>query len=128
VLVLSVAVVVYGLLTPKPSGSTATGPATTEVGTFAGSALIAPYRKADQQMTEVARGLEQDYRARRTEFSPKTRTVIARNLAIIEEAIRLSREALRRDPTDHQAGAMLREMHRKRIELLELAKELPQEL
>ena len=128
VLAISVGVVLYGLITPKPAGHSTTGPATTEVGSFAGSALLAPYRQADELLSGVAQGLEQDYQARRTEFSPKTRTVIARNLAIIDEAIRLSREALERDPTDHRAGSMLREMHKKKIELLELAKELPQEL
>jgi hypothetical protein len=128
VLVVSVAVVVYGLLIPKPAGRSSAGLSTTEVAALGGGQLLAPYRHADEQLTELASGLEQDYRARRADLSPKTRTVIQRNLAIIDEAIRLSREALERDATDYQAGAMLRDMHRRKIELLELAKELPQEL
>jgi hypothetical protein len=128
VLAVSLGVVIYGALSPRPMGPSSNGPSTAEVGSFGGTALIAPYGEVDTQLTEVASGLEQGFRARQVTLSPRVRSAIERNLAIVDEAIRLSREALAADPTNHRAAAMLRDMHRTRIQLLEKANQVPHRL
>jgi hypothetical protein len=128
VLAISVGIVIYGLVSSRPVGPSTAGPSTAEIGSFGGAALIAPYGEVDSQLTEVADGLEDGFRARQATVSPRVRTAIERNLAIVDEAIRLSREAVEADPTDFQAAAMLRDMHRKRIDLLEKANQVPHRL
>ena len=128
VLAIGVGIVIYGLVSSRPVGPSMAGPSTAEIGSFGGTALIAPYGETDTELTEVAEGLEDGFRARQTKLSPRVRTAIERNLAIVEEAIRLSREALEADPTDVRAASMLREMHRTRIDLLEKANQVPHRL
>lgn len=63
--------------------------------------------------------------ARRAELDPATVAVVERNLNVIDEAIRQSREALRRDPASRFLNDQLNNALDKKVELLRAAATLP---
>jgi hypothetical protein len=63
--------------------------------------------------------------ARRDELDPTTVAVVERNLNVIDEAIRQSREALRRDPASRFLNDQLNNALDKKVELLRAAAMLP---
>lgn len=129
-LALSIGLVIYGLMTPQPPGASSghRGPEVNALSPLGSTPLLTTYRRADTQLDEVATGLEIGYEARRSALSPGARVTIERNLAVVDAAIELSRAALEKDPTDQRAAATLRDMQKKKIQLLELANGLPYRL
>ncbi len=63
--------------------------------------------------------------ARRAELDPATVAVVERNLNVIDEAIRQSRDALRRDPASRFLNDQLNNALDKKVELLRAAAMLP---
>lgn len=75
------------------------------------AALEAPYQSASE---EIMATLQE---ARR-QLSPTTVVVLERNLRVIDEAIRESRDALARDPANAALREMLLRGHRQKLDLL----------
>lgn len=70
--------------------------------------------------------LEQEYLGRRDELDPTTIQVVERNLAIIDQAIREAREALRTDPSSEFVSSHLANAMRQKMSLLRQAAALAQ--
>jgi hypothetical protein len=56
--------------------------------------------------------------ARRSSLSPDTRKSVDENLRVIDDALRQVRDALEKDPGNHQLTQMLASTHQKKLDLL----------
>jgi hypothetical protein len=56
--------------------------------------------------------------ARRDHLSPETLKVVDQNLTIIDQALGQVREALRKDPGNHQLTRMLTATHQRKVDVL----------
>lgn len=127
VLVLCVAVVIYGVMMNEPVGRVTEGPATSDVGSLAGSPLLVEYRRSGAHFDRMAGNLEEEIEPRRQRLSPRTRAVIDRNLAVIDAAIHATQQVLAENPRDVRTGMTLQDMQKRRIELLEWARQISSE-
>jgi hypothetical protein len=84
-------------------------------------ALTATERAYDREISQLQALLGE----RRRELDPKTVQVIERNLLVIDEAIRQSREALQRDPASRFLNDQLNNALDRKVELLRSAAMLP---
>jgi predicted anti-sigma-YlaC factor YlaD len=80
----------------------------------------AGYRAEVVELTRV-------YDQARERLAPATREVIERNLAVIEAALRESRLALERDPTNASLETLVHAAYRRKIEFLERASVIDRE-
>jgi hypothetical protein len=110
-----------GPATGQPTTAPATGqrrprtPGATNVG------LTATERAYDREISQLQALLGE----RRRELDPKTVEVIERNLLVIDNAIRQSREALQRDPASRFLNDQLNNALDRKVELLRSAAMLP---
>lgn len=96
----------------------APAPAPTRVGNVSRTSAELAYDREIQQL----KGLLE---ARRAELDPSTVAVVERNLNVIDDAIRQSREALQRDPASRFLNDQLNSALDKKVELLRAAAMLP---
>ncbi|HSK09432.1 MAG TPA: zf-HC2 domain-containing protein [Vicinamibacterales bacterium] len=73
---------------------------------------------ADQHYQNAIAGLEQVWRAEQSTVDPQTAAVLQKNIGIIDQAVRESREALKAQPANEAAQATLFEALRRKVELL----------
>lgn len=91
----------------------------------AGSAALVAFRPTEQEYEGAAEELMVELDSKRHLLSPETVEVIETNLRIIDEAIAESRAALEADPGNADLPGQLSDVHRKKVELLQHAVQLP---
>ncbi len=73
---------------------------------------------ADQHYQKAIAGLEQVWREGQGTVDPETAAVLQKNMGIIDQAVRESREALKTQPADEVARTTLFEALRRKVDLL----------
>lgn len=87
------------------------------------SAFVA-FQPAEQDYQSAIGDLEMVLRTRRNRLAPETVQTLETNLAIIDEAIRQSREALARDPNSAELARMLGDAYDRKLNVLQQAVQL----
>ncbi|HEY2825651.1 MAG TPA: hypothetical protein VGI83_08910 [Gemmatimonadales bacterium] len=88
--------------------------------------LPADARVVEAGYVQAAEDLQQLLASSRVRLAPATVTIIQRNLAVIDRAIRESRDALARDPRNQEAARLLWETYQQKLDLLQRAARLGQ--
>jgi hypothetical protein len=119
--VLAVAVATTLLLyrtpaTPDDHGST--GQAANTAGTDLVSTVETELQLADQHYQKAISGLELVWREGQGTVDPQTAAVLQKNMGIIDQAVRESREALKTQPASEVAQTTLFEALRRKVDLL----------
>ena len=86
--------------------------------------LPAPIRVVEAGYVGAAQDLEQVLASQRTRLAPATIKIVERNLLIIDQAIRESRDALARDPRNPEAARLLWSTYQQKLDLLQRAARL----
>lgn len=90
----------------------------TELG---GAIVLAAYGSAEQEYTAAVDELVTLLEQRRDRLAPETIRVLEENLAIIDAAIRASREALEADPWNPELGRLINAAYEKKMRVLRQA-------
>lgn len=105
--------------TPAPSDDHATaGQAANAAGTDLVSTVETELQLADQHYQKAIAGLEQVWREGQGTVDPQTAAVLQKNMGIIDQAVRESREALKTQPANEVAQTTLFEALRQKVDLL----------
>ncbi len=88
------------------------------------SADVIPANFADAQFDQAVADLEKILVDERDSLDPRTVVVIERNLAVIDEAIRQARAALKADPANTYLNSHLADARRRKLDLLRRATSL----
>lgn len=86
----------------------------------AGTAFAA-FQPAEQEYQKAIGELETALRTRRGELAPATVATLEKNLAIIDQAIAESREALLKDPNSRELAEMLSTVYDQKVQTLQRA-------
>lgn len=119
--ILAVAVVTTLLFyrtAPVDDHAAATGQPANAPGADLVSSVETELQLADQHYQKAIAGLEQVWREGQGSVDPQTAAVLQKNMGIIDQAVRESREALRAQPTDEVAQTTLFEALRHKVDLL----------
>jgi anti-sigma-K factor RskA len=119
--VLAIAVATTLLLyrtTPVDNGAAAGGQAANAGADNLVSSVETELQLADQHYQKAIAGLEQMWREGQSSVDPQTAAVLQKNMGIIDQAVRESREALRTQPADEVAQTTLFEALRRKVDLL----------
>lgn len=117
--VLAVAVTTTLLLyrTPAAPENTAGQPANAAAADLV-STVETELQLADQHYQKAIAGLEQVWREGQSTVDPQTAAVLQKNIGIIDQAVRETREALKAQPADEVAQTTLFEALRRKVDLL----------
>ena len=85
------------------------------------SKLVGPVVAAEQTYLQLASTLVRELDRLRPKMAPETRAIVERNLAVIDAALRESREALAKDPHNHALEELLLSAYRQKIDWLKRA-------
>ena len=89
------------------------------------AAVTRPPASEEVEFVAGAAALSEALASREATLAPRTVAILRRNVAVIDEAIRESREALAQDPSNAVLTALLRATHRQKLDLLQRAVALP---
>ncbi|MBP1634569.1 MAG: putative transrane transcriptional regulator (anti-sigma factor) [Acidobacteria bacterium] len=119
--VLAIAVATTLLLyrtTPAGDRAPAAGQAANAASADLVSSVETELQLADQHYQKAIAGLEQVWKEGQGTVDPQTAAVLQKNMGIIDQAVRESREALRAQPTSEAAQETLFEALRRKVDLL----------
>jgi anti-sigma factor RsiW len=103
---------------PAPAGSMHRG-ATAGAATMSAEAVEAELRAAESHYEKAFQGLEQIAKSEQNALDPKTAATLQKNLAVIDQAISESREAVRAQPTSEPAVSSLMDNFKMKLALLQ---------
>jgi anti-sigma factor RsiW len=105
----------YGRQPAAPADSASTAAAAT----MSAEAVEAELRAAESHYEKAFQGLEQIAKSEQNALDPKTAATLQKNLAVIDQAISESREAVRAQPTSEPAVSSLMDNFRMKLALLQ---------
>jgi len=91
-------------------------------------AVVADFASIETEYVDAASEILRAVRSGRVQLAPATVALLEKNLQVIDEAIRESREALAGDPANSALRAMVLASHRHKLDLLRRAATVPAEL
>jgi anti-sigma factor RsiW len=92
---------------------------TAAAATMSAEAVEAELRAAESHYEKAFQGLEQIAKSEQNALDPKTAATLQKNLAVIDQAISESREAVRAQPTSEPAVSSLMDNFRMKLALLQ---------
>jgi hypothetical protein len=95
------------------------GAATAAAATMSAEAVEAELRAAESHYERAFQGLEQIAKSEQNALDPKTASTLQKNLAVIDQAISESREAVRAQPTSEPAVSSLMDNFKMKLALLQ---------
>jgi hypothetical protein len=90
--------------------------------------LVPDFASVETEYVDAANELLRAVRTGRVQLTPTTIAVLEKNLQVIDDAIRESREALARDPANSALRDMVVASHRHKLDLLRRAAAAPADL
>lgn len=119
VLALAIATTLLLYRTPAtPDNHASAGQAANAAGADLVSTVETELQLADQHYQKAIAGLEQVWREGQGTVDPQTAAVLQKNMGIIDQAVRESREALKTQPANEVAQTTLFEALRRKVDLL----------
>ena len=116
---------ITAVVTVRMTASRATSPAVEVAGARNTAAASLDLARAQATFAAARRQLLAVLEARRGSLSPRTATVVERNLEIIDGAVREMEAALAREPADPALPGLLLTAYRQEIDLLQRTTALP---
>jgi anti-sigma factor RsiW len=95
------------------------GVSTAAAATMSAEAVEAELRAAESHYEKAFQGLEQIAKSEQNALDPKTAATLQKNLAVIDQAISESREAVRTQPTSEPAVSSLMDNFKMKLALLQ---------